>query len=148
MIVVDTMVLSEPFKPKPDPLVIEWLDQQVPTDLFVTTINQTEMEYGLWALPEGKRRIQLHRGITELFEVDFSGRILPFDSKAALMFGMNIAPARQKHGKDVIRDMDGMIAAIAISNGCRVATRDRRPFELMGVEVIDPWSEHLRSSED
>ena len=149
MIIVDTMVLSEPFKPKPDPSVIGWLNQQVPTDLFVTTINQAEMEYGLWAMPEGKRRVQLHRGITELFEVDFSGRILPLDSKAALMFGTNIAPARQKHGKDAIKDMDGMIAAIAISHDrCRVATRDRRPFELMGVEVIDPWTEQAQSGEE
>lgn len=142
MIIVDTMVLSEPFKPRPNSAVIDWLDQQIPTDLFVTTINLAEMEYGLWSLPEGKRRRQLHRGITELFEVDFSGRILPFDSKAALMFGTNIALARQKHGKNAIKDMDGMIAAIAISHDrCHVATRDQCPFELMGVEVIDPWSE-------
>ncbi len=112
MIIVDTMVLSEPFKPKPGPLVIEWLNQQIPADLFVTTINQAEMEYGLWAMPDGKRRVQLHRGITELFEVDFSGRILPFDSKAALMFGTNIAPVQQKNGKDTVKDMDGLIAAM------------------------------------
>lgn len=142
MIIVDTMVLLEPFKPRPDPAVVNWLDRKIPSDLFVTTINQAEMEYGLWAMPESKRRVQLNRGITELFEVDFSGRILPFDSRAALMFGTNIAPARQKHGKDAVKDMDGMIAAIAICHDrCRVATRDRCPYELMGVEVIDPWTE-------
>jgi len=140
MIILDTMVLSEPFKPQPNSTVIDWLDQQIPSDLFVTTINQAEMEYGFWALPEGRRRQQLHRGITELFEVDFSGRILPFDSKAALMFGTNISLARQKYGKESVKDMDGMIAAIAISHDrCRVATRDVRPFELMGVKVINPW---------
>ena len=56
MIIVDTNVLSEPLKPKPDPSVIAWLDLQIPTDLFVTAITQAEMEYGLWALPDGKRR--------------------------------------------------------------------------------------------
>ena len=76
-------------------------------------------------------------GVTELFEVDFSGRVLPFDSRAALMFGANIATVRQRFGKPAVKDMDGMIAAIAISHDrCPVATRDRRPFELMGVEVI------------
>lgn len=149
MIIVDTMVLSEPLKPNPDPSVIDWLDQQVPTDLYLTAINQAEIEYGLWAMPEGKRRAHLHRSITELFEVDFSGRILAFDSQAAIMYGTSIAPARQMHGKDAIKDMDGLIAAIAISNDrCRVATRDRRPFELMGVEVIDPWIEHVQVKEE
>ncbi len=148
MIIVDTMVLSEPFKPRPDSFVVSWLDRQIPGDLFVTTISQAEMEYGLWAMPEGKRRVQLRRGITELFEVDFSGRILPFDSRAAVMFGTNIALAREKHGKDAVKDMDGMIAAIAISHDrCRIATRDRRPYELMGVDVIDPWTERTQGSD-
>lgn len=148
MIIVDTMVLSELFRPRPDPAVVSWLDRQSPSELFVTTVNQAEMEYGLWAMPEGKRRVQLHRGITELFEVDFSGRILPFDSRAALMFGTNIALARQKHGKDAVKDMDGMVAAIAISHDrCRVATPDRCPYELMGVEVIDPWTEQTQGTD-
>ena len=83
----------------------------------------------------------MHRAVIELFEVDFSGRVLPFDSRAALMFGANIAPVRQKHGKDAVSDADGMIAAVAISHDrCAVATRDRRPFALMRLEVIDPWA--------
>lgn len=141
MIILDTMVLSEPFKPKPNPTVINWLDQQLPSTLFVTTINRAEMEYGLWAMPEGKRRVHLQSAITELFEVDFEGQILPFNSRASIMFGTNIARARQEHGKDAVKDMDGMIAAIAISHDrCKVATRDRRPFEVMGIEVINPWN--------
>lgn len=140
MIIVDTMVLSEPLKPQPNANVIAWLDQQLPSNLYVTAISQAEMEYGLWAMPQGKRRVQLHGAITEIFEVDFEGRILPFDTRAALMYGTNIAPVRSKHGKDAVKDMDGMIAAIAISNDrCEVATRDRRPFELMGLSVINPW---------
>lgn len=147
MIILDTMVLSEPFKPKPIPSVVRWLNQQLPTDLFATSISQAEMEYGLWALPEGKRRRKLHSSITELFEVDFGDRILSFDTKAALMYGTNIAPIRQQLGKDAVKDMDGMIAAIAISHDrCKVATRDRRPFELMGLEVVDPWSEAIEGA--
>ena len=93
-------------------------------------------------MPEYKRRGRPHGGITELFEVDFSGRVLPFDSRAAAVFGANIAPARRKHGKDAVKDMDGMAAGIAISHDrCRVAARDRCPHELTGVEVTGPWTE-------
>ncbi len=148
MIIVDTMVFSKLFRPRPDPAVVNRLDRQIPNDLFVTTINQAEMEYGPWAMPECERRVRLLCGITDLFEVDFSGRILPFDSRTALMFGTNIAPARQKHGKDAETDMDGMIAAIAISQDrCRVATRDRRTFEFLGVEVTDTWTEQTHGAD-
>ena len=148
MIILDTMVLSEPLKPKPNLSVVRWFNRQLPTDLFATSISQAEMEYGLWALPEGKRRRKLHSSITELFEVDFADRILSFDSKAALMYGINIAPVRQQYGKDAVKDLDGMIAAIAISHDrCKVATRDRRSYELMGLEVLDPWAASTEGSE-
>ena len=63
MIILDTMVLSEPFRPQPDPDVINWLDQQIPDDLFVTAVTQAEMEYGLRMIPEGRRRQQLRDGV-------------------------------------------------------------------------------------
>ena len=141
MIIVDTNVQSEPLKPKPDPSVVAWLNLQIPTDLFVTAVTQAEMEYGPWALPKGKRRAQLHQAASELLEVEFSGRVQPFDPGAALMFGANIAPARQKRCKDAVSDADGMIAAVAISHDrCAVATRYGRPFAFMRLEVIDPWA--------
>lgn len=138
MIILDTNVISEPLRPQPNPNVINWLDGQDPSQLFVTSITQAEMEYGLWDLPLGKRRASLHNAITELFEVDFRGRVLAFDTMAALMFGGNIAAAR--HAGKAVGDMDGLIAAIAISNDrCAVATRDKSPFEAMGIKVINPW---------
>lgn len=138
MIILDTNVISEPLRPQPNPKVIKWLDEQDPSQLFVTAITQAEMEYGLWDLPEGKRRARLHNAITELYDVDFRDRVLTFDSKAALMYGGHIAVAR--HAGKAVSDMDGMIAAIAISNDrCPVATRDVSPFETMGIEVINPW---------
>lgn len=139
MIILDTNVISEPFKVNPDPKVIKWLDDQDPSQLFTTTITQAEMELGLWVLPAGKKREKLHNAITELYETDFRGRVLAFDTKAALFFGGHMAAARGS-GKSV-SDMDGMIAAIAISNDrCPVATRDASPFHAMQVDVINPWA--------
>lgn len=139
MIILDTMVLSEPMKPKPGPAVIAWLDQQVPTELFTTIINQAEMYYGLYALPDGKKKDRLKSALVELFKVDLKDRILGFEGDAPLQFGVQIAAARQKHGRDYVKDLDGLIAAIALDNeDCTVATRDVRPFEAMGVNVINP----------
>lgn len=143
MIILDTMVLSEPLRPEPDPQVIAWLDAQIETNLFVTAITQAEMEFGLWSMPEGKRRSQLHATLTELFEVDFKGRILPFDTLAARIYGGKVAAVRLLHGKDSVKDIDSMIAAVAISHDrCKLATRDVKPFQLLGVPVVNPW-EHV-----
>lgn len=140
MIILDTMVLSEPMKPKPDPSVIAWLDQQVPTELYTTIINQAEMYYGLYAMPDGIKKDRLKSVLAELFKVDLKGRVLGFEGDAPFQFGVQIAIARQRHGRDYVKDLDGLIAAIALDNdGCTVATRDARPFEAMGVDVINPW---------
>ena len=140
MIILDTNVISEPLRAKPDPGVIEWLNSHDPARLFITAITRAEMEYGVRCLPNGKRRQKLTDAITELFEVDFRGRILPFDEKAALMFGNHVTAARQA-GR-AVSDMDGMIASISISHDrCPIATRDASPFEAMQIAVINPWGE-------
>ncbi|WP_420013169.1 type II toxin-antitoxin system VapC family toxin [Tateyamaria sp.] len=140
MIILDTMVLSEPMKPQPDPNVIAWLDQQVPSDLYTTVINQAEMYYGLYSLPDGRKKDRLKSVLIELFKVDFKDRILGFEGDAPFQFGVQIALARQKHGRDYVKDLDGLIAAVALDNNdCTVATRDLRPFEAMGVDVVNPW---------
>ena len=140
MIILDTMVLSEPMKPQPDPNVIAWLDQQVPSDLYTTVINQAEMYYGLYSLPDGRKKDRLKSALIELFKVDFKDRILGFEGYAPFRFGVQIASARQKHGRDYVKDLDGLIAAVALDNNdCSVATRDLRPFEAMGVDVVNPW---------
>lgn len=140
MIILDTMVLSEPMKPHPDAAVIAWLDQQVPNDLYTTIINQAEMYYGLSALPEGKRKDRLKSALVELFKVDFKDRVLGFQGDAPFQFGAQIAAARQRHGRDYVKDLDGLIAAIALDqDDCTVATRDVRPFEAMGLDVVNPW---------
>lgn len=138
MIILDTNVLSETFKQNPDKNVIEWLDIQKATDLYITTITLAEMEYGMLCLPNGKRREALFEAINGSRTVEFQGRILPFDEQSSLFYGKWMAQARSS-GKAVSQS-DGMIAAIAIAaDNCPVATRDVSPFHAMGVNVINPW---------
>jgi len=138
MIILDTNVLSETFKLHPDKNVIDWLDAQNPTDLYITAITLAEMEYGMLCLPEGRRRTALHDAIRGIHNIEFQGRILPFDELSSSHFGKGMAHARSL-GKAVSQS-DGMIAAIALSSGnCPVATRDVSPFLAMKVQVVNPW---------
>jgi len=138
MIILDTNVLSEVMRPSPSPQVLTWLAAQPAGGLFTTTVTQAEILYGLELLPKGKRRTALESAVTAVFEEDFAGRILPFDTDAAAMFA-KIAAARQKRGRPIAQ-FDAQVAAIARSRGAAVATRHASDFDNCGVVVLNPWT--------
>lgn len=139
MIILDTGVISETQKKVPDDAVMDWLDAQDPTNLFLSAITAAELIFGVQAMPKGKRRDGLMEAVTAILEEDFSGRILPFDGAAARIYGARVAVACQQGY--AISIADGQIASIALSRpGAMVATRDPMPFMALGADVLDPWA--------
>lgn len=136
MFVLDTNVVSEPLRPRPNPDVVAWLDRQVVETLYLTSIGLAELRFGVAALPSGRRRDRLGERIEEL-AVLFAGRILPFDEAASVAYAA--LRARARHRGESIGITDGYIAAIATAHRYAVATRDRAPFEAAGLRVIDPF---------
>lgn len=139
MIILDTNVISETQKKAPDVGVMDWLDAQDPTNLYLSTITVAELVFGVQSMPEGRRRNALTSAVTTILEDNFAGRLLPFDEAAARVYGERVAAAR-KRGHPVTM-ADGQIASIALSRpGAMVATRDWTPFVALGAEVLDPWT--------
>lgn len=68
----------------------------------------------------------------------FAGRILPFTRAEADIWGDWMAKARRQG--TALGPLDGQIAVTASAHGLVVATRDRTPFEALGLRVIDPWT--------
>ena len=126
-------LVSEIGKPRPSRDVIAWHDAQYPAHLFVTTITLAEIWQGFHALPSG------HPDYTPIktFAADLPRRyrVLNFDSRAAAIWG-RITVQRA----DPLPLRDSLIAAIALSRGYRVVSRDVRPFERAGCKVFNPWS--------
>ena len=87
--------------------------------------------------PEGRRRERLIAAIDAMVSEDYAGRVLPFDSAAAVAFAA-IFVERRTAGRP-ISFPDGQIAATARAYGAVVATRNVDDFEGCGVMVIDPW---------
>jgi toxin FitB len=137
VIVLDTNVLSELMRREPSRAVLAWAQQQSPESVFTTTVSEAEIFYGLALLPGGKRRAALEDAAEGLF-ADLAGRVLPFDSSAARLFG-DIVAARRRAGRP-ISAVDAQIAAIARSRRATVATRDADDFADCGVELEDPWA--------
>lgn len=138
MILLDTNLISEPWKPVPDQAVIAWLDDQAIETLFLPAITVAELRFGIAAMPSGKRQTILRDRLEDEVLPHFSERILSFDLAASQSYSELMARARIA-GK-AIGTADGYIAAIAAANGLAIATRDTSPFESAGLKVINPWS--------
>jgi predicted nucleic acid-binding protein len=137
MIVLDTNVLTELMRARPAPEVMAWTDAQPTSELFISVITVAEILYGIARMADGKRKQGLLDLATLMFDEDFAGRILSFDAGAAVHYA---GLAAEGEAKGQVVDMaDGQIAAIAALHDARVATRNVRHFDYLGVAVINPW---------
>jgi len=139
MILIDTNVISELMRPNPAPKVLSWFGGQDATALHLSAVGEAELRRGAAILPDGKRRDRLIAEIDAMILEDFAGRVVSFDSAAAVAFAA-IFVDRRNAGRP-ISFPDCQIAATARANGAAVATRNTQDFDGCGIRVIDPWSD-------
>ena len=139
MILIDTNVVSEPLRRRPEPRVAEWIDSQPLETLYLSTVTVAELRFGVASLPAGRRRDLLNEKLERSILPLFAGRVLPFDLPATEAYA--VLMARTRGNGIAVSLSDGYIAAIAEANGMMVATRDKTPFEAAGLRVIDPWND-------
>lgn len=135
MIIVDTNVLSQPLRGDGERRVIDWLDAN-DRQVRIPAQAVAELVYGYEKLDFGRRRTDLHDSVFALL-TRYRDRIVPFDRAAAEAHGWLFAKL-ENEGK-MLPFFDSQIAAIAISRGAAIATRNRKDFERTGVDLIDPW---------
>ena len=139
MILLDTNVISEPQRQKPNTHVLEWIDAQALETLYLSVITVAELRAGIALLPMGKRRTTLHDNLENRLLPMFANRVLSFDMAATKTYAQLLAKSRA--AGLAIETADAFIAAIALSNCFTVATRDTGPFEAVGLQVINPWAQ-------
>lgn len=137
MIVLDTNIVSEMMRSRPDENVMAWLNAQAREALHTTSITVAEISYGLAITPVGDRGRTLRERFERLLDLLFHQRILSFDECAARRYG-EVMGYRKSLGRPMSIP-DGQIAAIVRLHGCRLATRNIRDFEVSGVDVVNPF---------
>jgi toxin FitB len=137
MILLDTNVVSEGWKPRPSAAVISWLDAQAPQELYLCTPVLAELRYGVARLPPGKRRERIEAWVNRLEAEIYRDRILMLDADAAAEFG-RLAAIRERLGRRM-EPMDALIAGIAASQGASIATRDTADFDGIGIDLVNPF---------
>ena len=138
MILLDTNVLSEMMRPKPEPCVIVWLDAHTTEGYAISAVTRAEILLGLALMPRGKRRDSLSTQANAMFEEDFANAIYPFDSQTAALYAELVA-TRSRQGLSTSTE-DGQIAAIALRYNAPLATRNTSDFSgISGLRVLNPW---------
>lgn len=144
MIVLDTNVISEPLHPHPDENVVRWLNGQDPQNLALSAITLGELISGVRRLPDGARARRLELRLRQEILPLFKGRVLPFDTESAEIWG-NLVAASSKDGYPLPL-LDSLIGAVCLRHQCALATRNTSDFRFppgFELELINPW--HCRS---
>lgn len=134
---LDTCVISELVKPKPDKKVIKWLLEQNETDLYISVLTLGELHRGIEKLRPSKKKDDLHAWVEIEVKGRFSNRILDINNVIAKTWGKIQAIAEGK-GKPMPA-IDSLIAATAIAVGLTVVTRNVADMEQSGVAIFNPW---------
>ena len=134
---LDTNVLSEPARPRPDARVLEWMRAQPPRELAISVLTLGEIRKGVALLSSGERREALDAWLSSDLPRQFAGRVLPVDAAVALGWG-ELSAAARRAGRP-LPVIDGLLLATAAAHGLTLVTRNVADCRDRGVPVLDPW---------
>lgn len=134
---LDTNVVSELRKigdGKADPNVAAWTEREDASRFFISALTILELERGVLGVRrrDPAQGARLRAWLDSLVRPAFAGRILPVDDAVATRCAHLHVPDRRN-------EVDALIAATALVHGLKVATRNVRDFEGLGVPLVDPW---------
>ena len=137
MIILDSNVVSELMRPRPEREVIAWLDRQPRSSIWTTSVTVFEIRFGLQIMPGGRRRDLYTQGFHNLLE-GIENRVAPFDIEAA-QHASDLMASRKIRGRPR-ESRDTMIAGIVLAHHAILATRNIRDFDDISATLVDPWN--------
>lgn len=137
-LLLDTNVLSEVTKPRPEIRVLEWLDELDEDRAFISVVSIAEIRRGIVQMDYGRKRDALAEWLARDLPQRFDSRVIPVNEAVAIAWG-DLMGLAKRTGRG-LSSMDGLIAATAIAHDLTLATRNTTDFEGLGVEIVDPWT--------
>ncbi len=135
---LDTNVVSEWMKPRPNYGVVSWLAEVDEDRVFMSVVTLTEIRYGVERMATGAKKARLRDWLEDELPLRFEGRILSIDGAVADACGKLVARSEAiGHRMEV---MDAFIAATAENHSLTVITRNTSHFELLVKALLNPWS--------
>jgi hypothetical protein len=134
---LDTNVLSELRRPKPEPRVVDFVARCPLDQLYVSAVTLAEIRFGIELVDEPNRRAELNDWLTHKVRPMFDHRVLQVTEDIMLKWRLLVEEGR-KTGH-TFSQPDLIIAATAIHHGLTVVTRDRSDYDKAHVPVVNPW---------
>ncbi|MFC1824071.1 type II toxin-antitoxin system VapC family toxin [Thermodesulfobacteriota bacterium] len=136
---LDTCVLSELVKPRPNKKVIAWITSCREQNLFLSVITVGEIQKGVSLLPKSNKKNELHSWLESELIKRFDRRILGIDVHVARKWG-EIQALSEKNGTPM-PVIDSLIAAIGLIYDLTVTTRNTEDMKSTGVRLFNPWNQ-------
>lgn len=134
---LDTNVIAELVKPKPEPRVANWIDATDERLFYLSVLTLGEIRKGIDSLPAGSKRVRLEAWLSSDLVARFANRILDIDQSVADRWGQLTASALKK--KSALPMIDGLLAATAAHNNLTLVTRNTKDVAITGVSLFNPW---------
>ena len=134
---LDTNVVSEWTKPRPDPGVVDWLANVDEDTVYLSVVTLAKLRHGIERLSPGKRRTQLDEWLRADLPLRFEQRILPVDAAVADRWGRVVARSESK-GRPM-HAMDALIAATSEVYSLTLVTKNSTDFSAVAKSIVNPW---------
>lgn len=134
---LDTNVLSEVRRPRPNRRVVEFVSDTSSERVFVSVVSFAEIRFGLEVLADAAKRADLRNWLDHQLRPTFEGRIIEVSEDVLLQSRLLAERGRKRRKTYPFPDI--LIAATALQHGLTVATRNVADFDVMGVPSFNPW---------
>ena len=134
---LDTNVLSEFKKPRPDEQVVAWSRAADEDNTFISVVTIGELRRGVALLAKGRRRSEFDEWVREELPRRFEGRILDVTAAVAEEWGELMAGSKLRGL--VLEPIDAYIAATARLHALTLVTRNVKDFKNLEIDIINPW---------
>ena len=141
---LDTNVLSELRRPKPDRKVVAFIAAQPLELLYVSAVTLAEIRFGIEVVTDATKRAELNDWLAHKVRPMFEQRVLPVTEE--IMFKWRLLVEDGRKAGYTFSQPDLIIAATALHHGLTVVTRDVSDYERVRAPVFDPWVDPLPSA--
>jgi predicted nucleic acid-binding protein len=135
--ILDTCVVSELAKPRPEKKVVNWIDGYNEEFFFLSVLTLGEIQKGIAKLKDEKRKAAYQRWLDTDLRNRFYNRILPIDQEVALSWG--ILQGKAESTGRPLPTIDGLLGATAIVHNLTVVTRNEIDLAATGALLFNPW---------
>lgn len=134
---LDTNILSELRRPRPEPKVIAFIAEQPLDMLFVSSVTLAEIRFGIERLDDVARRAELADWLSIKVRPMFEQRVLPVSEDVMLKWRLLVEEGRK--ARHTYSQPDLIVAATALHHGLTLVSRDTADYERARVPLLNPW---------